>query len=59
MPTAYFGGYLNDNYIRTADAVGLTEADIVTLTRNSFLGSFLPQTEIDAHLAEIDAAAAG
>ena len=56
---AYFGGYLNDNYIRTADAVGLTEADIVTLTRNSFLGSFLPQTEIDAHLAEIDAAAAG
>lgn len=55
---AYFGGYVNDNFIRTAVAIGLTEADVITLTKNSFLGSFLPQAEIDRHLADIDAAAA-
>ncbi|MEE2567202.1 adenosine deaminase [Hyphobacterium marinum] len=52
---AYFGGYVNDNFIRTADAVGLTETDVITLAKNSFLGSFLPQAEIDRHLADIDA----
>jgi adenosine deaminase len=38
---AYFGGYLLDNYVSTADALGLTEAEIVTLARNSLEGSFL------------------
>lgn len=54
---AYFGGYMNDNYIRTADAVGLTRDDVITLAKNSFRGSFLPQDDIDRHLAEIDAVA--
>lgn len=53
---AYFGGYLNDNYIRTADALGLDESDIITLAKNSFMGSFLEQAEIARHLADIDAA---
>lgn len=52
---AYFGGYVNDNYVRTAEAVGLTAAQIITLARNSFIGSFLPQAEIAKHLADIDA----
>jgi adenosine deaminase len=39
---AYFGGYVNDNYLQVADAVGLTTDDIVTLARNSFEASFLP-----------------
>jgi adenosine deaminase len=39
---AYFGGYVNDNYLQVADAVGLTTEDIVTLARNSFEASFLP-----------------
>ena len=50
---AYFGGYVNANYRAVAGA--LTREDLVTLARNSFLGSFLPQTEIDRHLAAIDA----
>ena len=52
---AYFGGYVNENYVRTAEAVGLTAAEIITLARNSFIGSFLPQAEIAKHLADIDA----
>ncbi|MBO6728937.1 MAG: adenosine deaminase [Maricaulis sp.] len=52
---AYFGGYVNDNFRRTAEAVGLTAGEIITLARNSFIGSFLPQDAIARHLAEIDA----
>lgn len=52
---AYFGGYVNENFARTAEAVGLTAGEIITLARNSFTGSFLPQDEIARHLAEIDA----
>ena len=52
---AYFGGYLADNYIRTAEAVGLTREDVVTLAKNSFTGSFLDQETIARHLAAVDA----
>src|SRR5262245_60565014 len=38
---AYFGGYVADNFIRTAEAVNLTSEDVVTLAKNSFTGSFL------------------
>ena len=55
---AYFGGYIAENYIRTADAVGLTRADIVTLAKNSFTGSFLDHASIQPHLTGIDAFAA-
>lgn len=55
---AYFGGYVGDNYIRTAEAVGLTRADVVMLARNSFTGSFLDEATIARRLAEIDAFAA-
>ncbi len=52
---AYFGGYIADNYRAVAEARGLSRADLVSLARNSFSGSFLPQVEIDKHLAAIDA----
>ena len=55
---SYFGGYLNDNYIRTADAVGLTKSDIVTLIRNSFEGAYLSDTRKAALLQELDTVAA-
>jgi adenosine deaminase len=51
---AYFGGYVADNYIRTSEAVGLTRDDIVQLARNSFTGSFLDASSVEAHLASID-----
>jgi adenosine deaminase len=55
---AYFGGYLLDNYLRTAEAVGLEREHLVRLARNSFTGSFLEPDEIEARLREIDAYAA-
>lgn len=53
---AYFGGYVNDNFRSLAHVPGLTRADMVTLARNSFLGSFLTPEEQAPHLAAIDAA---
>jgi adenosine deaminase len=50
---AYFGGYVADNYRAIAPFV--SREQIVTLARNSFLGSFLPDAAVTAHLAAIDA----
>jgi adenosine deaminase len=52
---AYFGGYVADNYRAVAAGRGLTRDQLVTLARNSFLGSFLPTDAIARHLAAIDA----
>lgn len=38
---AYFGGYLNDNFIQTAEAINLTKDDVLKLVRNSFEASFV------------------
>ncbi len=55
---AYFGGYLGQNWIETAQALDLSREDLITLAKNSFTGSFLAPDEIARHLAEIDAYAA-
>ena len=55
---AYFGGYLADNYARTAQAVGLDRNDIIALSKNSFTGSFLDEADVKKHLAAVDAFAA-
>jgi len=52
---AYFGGYIADNYIGTAAALGLTADQMVQVARNSFVASFLPETEQQQHLDAIDA----
>jgi len=52
---SYFGGYVNANYQAVADALDLSKADLVTLARNSFAGSFLSDAEKAGHLAAIDA----
>jgi adenosine deaminase len=52
---AYFGGYVNANFIAVAKALSLSQADIVTLACNSFTGSFLPADQVAKHLAEIEA----
>jgi adenosine deaminase len=50
---AYFGGYVADNYRAIAPFVG--KQDLVTLARNSLLGSFLPDEAVTRHLDAIDA----
>ncbi len=52
---AYFGGYLNLNYLAVADALALTRTDLATLARNSFLGSFLDDAAKARHIAAVDA----
>jgi adenosine deaminase len=52
---AYFGGYVADNYRAVAAGRGLDRDDLITLARNSFLGSFLPDDTVAAHLAKLDA----
>jgi adenosine deaminase len=54
---AYFGGYIADNYRAVAPL--LTRDEVVTLARNSFLGSFLPPADIARHVASLDTFAAG
>ena len=51
---AYFGGYVNQNYRETADALGLSKDDIVTIARNSFLGAFMDDAERAGHLEEVN-----
>ncbi len=52
---AYFGGYLAENWICVAEAVGLTREELVTLATNSFTGSFLGPDEIARRVAEVKA----
>jgi len=51
---AYFGGYLNDNYLAAARATGLSAADLALLAKNSFEGSFLDDAAKARHLQAID-----
>ncbi|MEU8762769.1 adenosine deaminase [Streptomyces sp. NPDC048659] len=54
---AYFGGYVEDNFDAVREALGLTEDDLRTLARNSFLASFLEDDEERRarYLAEVEA----
>jgi adenosine deaminase len=52
---AYFGGYVGDNLRATAEALALTDAEVLELARNSFHASFLAPDEARPHLEAIDA----
>ncbi len=56
---AYFGGYVNENFHAVAQALDLSESEIVKLARNSFTGSFLSPAQQAPHLAAIDEAQHG
>jgi adenine deaminase len=48
---AYFGGYLNENYLNIAQALNLSEAEIKQLIKNSIDASFLTFQEKESLLA--------
>lgn len=52
---AYFGGYVNDNYVAVQQALGLTVDELHRIARNSFHGAFLDEQAKAAHLDELDA----
>lgn len=51
---AYFGGYLNANYLAVAEALEPTPEQIIKLVKNSFLGSFLAEDVKQQWLKKID-----
>lgn len=53
---AYFGGYINDNYWASCEALALTAEDLVQLAKNSFIASFISENEKKAYLAQVDTA---
>ncbi|MEY2678269.1 MAG: hypothetical protein RLZ00_961 [Pseudomonadota bacterium] len=50
---AYFGGYMNDNFVQTFEATGLTAQQAYTLARNSFEASFVPEAQRQKWLHEL------
>lgn len=55
---AYFGGYLNANFVQTVEALNLSRDDVIALARNSFEASFIDQATRERHLARLEAAIA-
>ncbi|HET9843494.1 MAG TPA: adenosine deaminase [Gammaproteobacteria bacterium] len=51
---AYFGGYINDNFQAVAQTFSLSNAQLIGFAKNSFLASFLCDTEKKQALASID-----
>ena len=52
---AYFGGYVNENFRLCHTDMGLSQDDLVTAARNSFLGSFLPAEHAQHWVNAVDA----
>lgn len=51
---AYFGGYMNENFLATQKGLNLSLKDLAEIAKNGFRASFLPKKDIDSHLQSID-----
>ena len=51
---AYFGGYINENYLAVSEALNLTHEQILVLAKNSIEASFLDDHDKLKMLAKID-----
>ncbi len=51
---AYFGGYIGENLVKSAEALHLVADDVRTLCKNAFEASFLSDAEKARRIAEID-----
>jgi adenine deaminase len=51
---AYFGGYVNDNYVQLAQALNLNAQDAYQLARNSFEASFASEERKREYIADLD-----
>jgi adenine deaminase len=54
---AYFGGYMNANFVQTVEALGLSADDVETLANNSFEASFMDEARRQDCLALVATAA--
>lgn len=55
---AYFGGYMNDNFLQTFAATGMGATHAYQLARNSFEGSFAPEAARRRYIDRLDEAVA-
>ena len=51
---AYFGGYVNENYRASAQALGLARDEIAAIVRNGIKASLMTTPEKDKALADVD-----
>jgi adenine deaminase len=51
---AYFGGYVNQNYVAISAALALARGDIATIVRNGIKASLMTAAEQDKALADVD-----
>ena len=51
---AYFGGYINENYIQIAAALNLSKKQITDLAKNSFKASFLSNVEKEKLINQVE-----
>ena len=52
---AYFGGYMNDNFVQTFAATRMTAAHAYALARNSFEASFMDASAKRCYIDQLDA----
>lgn len=50
---AYFGGYLNENFVQVVQALGLSRDDVIQLANNSFEASFIDAQRREACLSMV------
>ncbi len=51
---AYFGGYINENYLAVHDALGLTHDQLAAVARNSFEAAFLEESQKQALIGRLN-----
>ncbi len=51
---AYFGGYVNENFLAVSEALDLSQNDVYQLAKNSFLASALPTKHRHKFIGELD-----
>ena len=51
---AYFGGYINDNFVRAIMDCNLTEKDIYQMCKNSFTASFLSDIDKAHYISKLN-----
>ena len=51
---AYFGGYVNENFLAVAANLSLTKKEIYLLAKNSFEASFISHTEKQAFIEKLE-----
>ena len=48
---AYFGGYMNANFVQTVEALNLSRDDVITLAKNSFEAAFISAEQRRGYMA--------